>query len=71
MKMKWLPMLKPDQNSSQELKKSHLKLSRKKILTSQLVKKTLLQQESKVNELITSLSLLKMEKQQKQSLIAR
>ena len=71
MKMKWLPMLKPDQNSSQELKKSHLKLSRKKILTFQLVSKILSQQESKVNELITSLSLLKMEKQQKQSLIAR
>lgn len=44
---------------------------KKKILTSQLVRKILSQQESKVNELITSLYSLKMEKQQKQSLIAR
>ena len=71
MKMKWLPMLKPDQNSSQELKKSPFEVINKENPNLPAGQQNIITAGAKVNELITSLSLLKMEKQQKQSLIAR
>ncbi len=68
--MKWLPMLKPDQNSSQETEEIPFwSYHEKKILTS--AGQQNITAGVKGSWRLTHLSLLKMEKQQKQSLIAR